>query len=70
MATTKQQKKNTTPSEEEKIQGWRQEQFQRLLPGISDADIAALVSSSSSPHELKKLQENGCPSEVAVEILR
>jgi hypothetical protein len=62
--------KKVKPSEPELVDGWRRDQFQRLLPKRTSAKkLDALVASTASPHDLKKLLDRECPPKTAIDIL-
>jgi hypothetical protein len=56
-------------TEVDKVNGWRKEQFQKLLPDVSENRIDDLVASTSSPHDLDDLLEKKCPPDLAIRIL-
>ena len=58
-----------TVTEQDKVNGWRKEQFTRMLPGMDEKRIDDLVSSTSTPHDLQKLLGKECPPDLAIKIL-
>jgi hypothetical protein len=61
--------KEGRPSEQERIDKWREERFAELLPKRLSKKAKKLVSSDASPHDLKKLLDRECDPETAIKIL-
>ena len=57
-------------TEEQKVDKWRFDEFDKLLPGFDAEIIMELVNNHDiSSHDLENLLENGCDPHLAVKIL-
>ena len=71
---TKKRKKEEAPrqpSEQEKVEAWREEVFSQLLPSV-DKDIIKQVvqNKQATPYKAKDMLTKGCSEELVAEILR
>ena len=58
------------PTEAERIEGWRRQEFKRILGNtISDDDVTTLVNSDADLGNARALAKDGCPPDLIVEIL-
>lgn len=69
-----QKAKKKGPTELEIVALWRKEFFQSVIKdskakGIGPKTILSLVSSTASPHDLRRLIESGCEPKTAIKIL-
>lgn len=62
--------KEVKPTEAERIEGWRRQEFRRILgPEIPDDDITTLVLSDADLQDARDLAKDGCPPDLIVQIL-
>jgi len=59
----------TNPAESERVEGWRRERLERA--GYTPVDAAEIASRTDIDlHRAVQLVEQGCPPELAAQILR
>jgi hypothetical protein len=62
--------KEVRPSEVERIEDWRRQEFRRILGSQTpDDDITTLVHSDADLQQARNLAEDGCPPDLIVQIL-
>jgi hypothetical protein len=67
----KKKAKEAAPTEAERIEDWRRQEFRRILgPQVPDDDVTTLVLSDADLSEARDLAKDGCPPDLIVQILK
>ena len=57
-------------TEADRVNDWRRQFFKSVLgSGVGELELDKLVISTASPHDARKLLEQGCPKPLIVDIL-